>query len=81
MSRGLGDVYKRQVAPFAYAMGIKELIMGSSLIEDKLEPALDGTNPLLTNGFKFVGISFAEQDGLYTRRSQKANMLGFGHVL
>lgn len=28
-------------------------------------------NPLLTNGFKFVGISFAEQDGLYTRRSQK----------
>ncbi|MFR7466722.1 MAG: hypothetical protein ACLUVG_21235 [Phocaeicola vulgatus] len=28
------------VAPFAYAMGIKELIMGSSLIEDKLEPAL-----------------------------------------
>lgn len=59
------------VAPFAYAMGIKELIMGSSLIEDKLEPALDGTNPLLTNGFKFVGISFAEQDGLYTRRSQK----------
>ena len=32
------------VAPFAYAMGIKELIMGSSLIEDKLEPALDGTN-------------------------------------
>lgn len=59
------------VAPFAYAMGIKELIMGSSLIEDKLEPALDGTNPVITNSFKFVGISFIEQDGLYTRRSQK----------
>ena len=59
------------VAPFAYAMGIKELIMGSSLIEDKLEPALDGTNPVLTNSFKFAGISFVEQDGLYTRGSQK----------
>ena len=59
------------VAPFAYAMGIKKLIMGSSLIEDKIEPALDGTNPVITNAFKFSGISFGEQDGLHTRRSQK----------
>jgi len=59
------------VAPFAYAMGIKNLIMGSSLIEDKVEPALDGTNPVITNAFKFSDISFGEQDGLYTRRSQK----------
>ena len=61
------------VAPFAYAMGIKNLVLGSSYeqIEDKKECALDGTNPVMSNAFKFAGISFGEQDGLYTRRSQK----------
>lgn len=61
------------VAPFAYAMGIKELIMGSSYeeIEYKMEWSLDGANSLITNAFKFSDISFVEQDGLYTRRSQK----------
>lgn len=61
------------VVPFAYAMGIKKLIMGSTCeqIEYKMEWALDGTNPLITNAFSFSGISFEEQDGLYTRRSIK----------
>lgn len=62
------------VAPFAYAMGVKNLIMGSSFeqIENKMECALDGANPVMSNAFKFADISFSEQDGLYTRRSQKA---------
>ena len=47
--------------------------MGSSYeeIEYKMEWALDGANSLITNAFKFSDISFVEQDGLYTRRSQK----------
>lgn len=62
------------VVPFAYAMGIKNLVLGSSYeqIENRKECALDGTNPIMTNAFKFSGISFGEQDGLYIRRSQKA---------
>ncbi len=61
------------VAPFAYALGIKSLIMGSGFeqIENEMKWALDGTNPIISNAFKFAGISFAEQDGLYTRRSLK----------
>ena len=61
------------VAPFAYALGIIHLIMGSGFeqIEDKKLWGLDGTNPILSNEIKFAGISFAEQDGLYTRRSLK----------
>lgn len=61
------------VAPFAYAMGIKELIMGSGCeqIENKMEWALSGTHPMISNAFKFAGVSFAEQDGLYVRRSIK----------
>ena len=60
-------------APFAYAMGIHRLIMGSAFeqIEDKPAFNLDGANPELSDAFKFSGVSFAEQDGLYTRRSLK----------
>lgn len=62
------------VAPFAYAMGIKSLVMGSGFeeSEDYMGWAKDGTSNFLSSSFKFAGISFAEQDGLYTRRSQKA---------
>lgn len=61
------------VAPFAYALGVKNLIMGSSFeqLENNYASNLDGSNPELTNSFKFAGISFSEQDGLYLRRSQK----------
>ena len=60
-------------APFAYAMGIRSLIMGSTFeqLEDKPAFNQDGANPELSDAFKFSGVSFAEQDGLYTRRSQK----------
>ena len=60
-------------APFAYAMGIRKLIMGSGFeqLEDKPAFNLDGANPELSDAFKFSGVLFAEQDGLYTRRSQK----------
>lgn len=61
------------VAPFAYAMGIRHLIMGSAFepLENKPVFNLDGANPELSDAFKFSGVSFAEQDGLYTRRSLK----------
>lgn len=61
------------IAPFAYAMGIKALIMGSAFepLEDKICFNQDGANPELSDSFKFASVSFAEQDGLYTRRSQK----------
>lgn len=60
-------------APFAYAMGIKELILGSSYEQLENIPTinLDGSNPELTDSIKFAEVSFAQQDGLYTRRSQK----------
>lgn len=59
--------------PFAYSMGISQLIMGSTFegLEDKPFFNLDGANPELSDSIRFAGISFAEQDGLYTRRSQK----------
>lgn len=59
--------------PFAYAMGISQLIMGSGfeLLEGRSYFNLDGANPELSDSIKFARISFAEQDGLYTRRSQK----------
>ena len=60
-------------APFAYAMGISNLILGSSFeqLEDNFYSNLDGSNPELSDSIKFAGISFGKQDGLYTRRSQK----------
>lgn len=61
------------VAPFAYALGIKELIMGSAFeqLETVRSSNFDGANPELSDSFRFAGVSFAEQDGLYVRRSQK----------
>lgn len=60
-------------APFAYCMGIRKLIMGSAYeqLEDTQIPDLSGADPSLSASIKFAGIEFAEQDGLYTRRSQK----------
>ena len=60
-------------APFAYAMGIKNMIMGSSFeqLEDTPAVNLDGSNPDLTDSIKFANVSFGEQDGLHMRRSQK----------
>lgn len=61
------------VAPLAYKFGVKSLIMGSSYeqIEDKIQLNYDGANPDITNAIGFVDISFSEQDGFLTRRSQK----------
>lgn len=61
------------VAPIAYATGIKSLVMGSSYeqIEDRFEVNLDGANPEITDAIRFLDVSFAEQDGLMTRRSTK----------
>lgn len=60
-------------APFAYAMGIKRLVMGSTFeqLEDNCQSNLDGASPELSNSFKIAAISFEEQDGLYVRRTQK----------
>lgn len=61
------------VAPFAYAYGISELIMGSSyeqLENDKIINQ-DGANPILSDSLAFAGIHFSEQDGQYTRRQKK----------
>lgn len=71
------------VIPFAYAMGVKNLIMGSTYeqLENITSFNLDGANPELSDSFKIAGISFAEQDGLYTRRSLKVkNVIEWGHV-
>ena len=61
------------VAPVAYAMDIKSLHMGSSYeeIDGVYAENLDGANPAITNSVAFAGISFAEQEGLSTRRSMK----------
>lgn len=69
--------------PFAYAMGIKNLIMGSGYeqLEDMPVVNQDGANPDLSNSFKIAGIIFAEQDGLCIRRSLKVkNIIDWGHV-
>lgn len=60
-------------APFAYAMGIPTLIMGSTFEPIENQPLVnqDGANPELSDVIKFAGISFAGQDGQYMRRSQK----------
>lgn len=60
-------------APFAYAMGINNLILGSSFeqLEDNLAINLDGSNPELSDSIRFAGISFGEHDGFHTRRSLK----------
>lgn len=61
------------VAPFAFGMGINELIMGSSFeqLEDKKIINLDGSNPELAGSVKFAGIHFGEYDEPYTRRQKK----------
>ena len=61
-------------APFAYALGIRYLVMGSTFeqLEDNHASNLDGANPELSDSFKFAEVSFTEQDGLYVRRSLKA---------
>lgn len=60
-------------APFAYAMGIKSLVVGSGFeqLEDYKTSNMDGANPELSDSFKFASMSFAKQDGLHTRRSVK----------
>lgn len=60
-------------APFAYAMGIRFLIMGSTYepIENKDGTNKDGAAPEFSDSMRFAGISFAEQEGIRTRRSQK----------
>lgn len=61
------------VAPIAYVLGIKKLVMGSSFeqIEDDLQVNYDGTNPELLDSIKFFDVVFDEQDGLQVRRSRK----------
>ena len=69
--------------PFAYAMGIKSMIMGSTYeqLENTQAFNLDGANPELSDSFKIAGVSFAEQDGLYTRRSLKVkNIVEWCHI-
>lgn len=60
-------------APFAYALGIPNMVLGSSYeqLEELTNINLDGSNPDLSDAIKFAGVSFTEQDGLYTRRSLK----------
>lgn len=68
--------------PFAYALGIKTLIMGSTYEELDNIPAfnLDGAHPELSDSFKIADITFAEQEGLYTRRSLKVkNIIKWCH--
>lgn len=59
--------------PIAYAIGIKEFIMGSTFEqeEENCYISYDGANPVLSDSIKFVNMYFAEQDELHTRRSQK----------
>lgn len=61
------------VLPFAYAMGICNLVMGSAFeqLEDMASSNLDGANPELSDAFRISNIIFTEQDGLYIRRSAK----------
>ena len=61
------------VAPLAYALGVKTLIMGSgfSQIEDRRNLNEDGAHPSLSDSIAFAGVRFGEQDGLYTRRTKK----------
>lgn len=61
------------VAPVTFFYGITSLIMGSAYeqIEDRCEFNLDGANPIITDSICFVNTSFAEQEGLMTRRSEK----------
>lgn len=68
-------------APFAYAMGIKNLVLGSAfeMLENKPASNLDCANPELSDAFKFSGVSFTEQDALCVRRSQKVkNIVDWG---
>lgn len=61
------------IAPLAYKLGIKSLIMGSSFeqIEDKLLSNNDGASPVLSNSIGFSDVIFGEQDSLTVRRSKK----------
>ena len=61
------------VAPFAFATGVQDMILGSSFeqLENDLNVNLDGSNPELGDAIRFAGTIFSEQDGLYTRRSKK----------
>ncbi|MBR3222430.1 MAG: hypothetical protein IKF72_09405 [Kiritimatiellae bacterium] len=63
------------VAPLAYALGVKDLIMGSgfSQIEDRYNLNDDGAHPSLSNSIAFSGVRFGDQDGLYTRRTMKVS--------
>ncbi len=66
------------VAPLAYACGIQKLVMGSTfepIEENPREIGNDGAHPLLSNSISFAGIGFAEQDELYTRRSEKVRRI------
>ena len=60
-------------APFAHALGIRTLVMGSGYtpLEGKDGWSKDGDYPDLSNSIKFSGAAFAEQDGFYTRRTAK----------
>lgn len=69
--------------PFAYVMGVKNLIMGSTYeqLENTTAFNLDGACPELSDSFKIADISFAEQDGLYIRRSLKVkNIVEWAHA-
>lgn len=60
-------------APFAYALGIRNLVFGSAFeqLEEVYASNMDGANPELSDSFKFAGVSFTEQDGLLVRRLLK----------
>lgn len=66
------------VAPLAYALGAKSLVMGSAFeqLEEKKSVNQDGANPELSDSIRYAGIRFAEQDEIYTRRQKKtANVI------
>ena len=65
------------VAPLAYALGIKNLIMGSSYeqFETRCWNANDGSNPMLLDSISFAGTKFGEQDELRTRRFIKVRKI------
>ena len=72
-------------APFAYALGIRNLVFGSAFeqLEEVYASNMDGANPELSNSFKFAGVSFTEQDGLLVRRFLKVKYIveiGRAHV-
>lgn len=64
-------------APFAWSQGIGTLVMGSTYepLEGKGAWGMDSAHPDMSNAIRFSGVSFAEQDGLYARRTDKVRSI------